>query len=263
VANGTGSDATICAWLDRWDSVGSVDGIFDNAVDKPSNLDFRCQSVAANGGTPAESIFIWDNLPEAAGTTYARFRVCSIRTQCNDPIEASPASDGEVEDYALPFDLTPTAVTIGSVTLHSLAVTDFLNQLSVEQMSNDQLLAMLAIWDPLTAATMELTDDAATLIAALKHFLDPDGDGHVAELHWDTLEERGTVGFYVERAVADGGWVLINKEMLPAMVFAPLGAEYKLVDPSAKSGRIYQYRLIEQEANGDTREYGPFELDIN
>jgi hypothetical protein len=85
----------------------------------------------------------------------------------------------------------------------------------------------------------------------------------VAELHWDTLEERGTVGFYVERAVADGGWVLIYSEMLPALVFAPLGAEYKLVDPIAKSGRIYQYRLIEQEANGDTREYGPFELDIN
>jgi hypothetical protein len=50
--------------------------------------------------------------------------------------------------------------------------------------------------------------------------------------------------------------------MLPAMVFAPLGAEYKLVDRRAKVGRIYQYRLIEQEASGNTLEYGPFEVEL-
>jgi hypothetical protein len=259
VTNTSGLDAFVCAWLD---TANPASGPFDGS-DLPTNGTL-CRTVSSGGASNV--VFEWTSLLDEAGTTFARFRVCTTQSDCDGSADAQrnqAASNGEVEGYTIAYDFNPTAVTIGSVTLHSLAVTDFLNQLSVEQMSNDQLLAIIAIWDPLTAATMELTDDAATLIAALKHFLDPDGDGQVAELHWDTLEERGTVGFYVERAVADGGWVLINKEMLPAMVFAPLGAEYKLVDPSAKGGRIYQYRLIEQEAKGNTREYGPFELELN
>jgi hypothetical protein len=77
------------------------------------------------------------------------------------------------------------------------------------------------------------------------------------------LEERGTVGFYVERAVGQSGWELINNQMLPGMVFAPFGAEYKLVDPGAQGGRAYQYRLIELEVSGSTKEYGPFEVELN
>jgi hypothetical protein len=132
---------------------------------------------------------------------------------------------------------------------------------SGSRINNQALLNILNAFDSALAALT--ADDRDAILAALQQYLDPDGDGQVAMLHWDTLEERGTVGFYVERAEADDGWVLINKEMLPAMVFAPLGAEYKLVDPSAKGGRIYQYRLIEQEAKGNTREYGPFELELN
>ncbi len=39
-----------------------------------------------------------------------------------------------------------------------------------------------------------------------------------------------------------------------------MGAEYMLADPSARPGKTYEYRLIEIEAWGTTREYGPYRL---
>ena len=98
---------------------------------------------------------------------------------------------------------------------------------------------------------------------ALVQFLDPDGDGQVAVLHWDTLEERGTIGFYVERSDANGGGsTFINNDMLPGLINAPMGGEYMLADPIPTSGNSYQYRFIEQEASGNTREYGPYYLEM-
>ena len=80
-------------------------------------------------------------------------------------------------------------------------------------------------------------------------------------LRWETLEERGTVGFYAERWQG-GDWVKINAEMLPGLIAAPMGAQYWLADPGARPGDGYQYRLIEVEARGTTREYGPFDLRV-
>lgn len=84
----------------------------------------------------------------------------------------------------------------------------------------------------------------------------------MALLRWDTLEQRGTIGFYLERRVGAESWTRINDEFLPALVDAPMGAEYQLVDPTARSGESYQYRLIEQEAAGTTRTYGPYTVQM-
>jgi hypothetical protein len=185
--------------------------------------------------------------------TYARFRFG------NGANTISTAPYGEVEDYQV-FIGEPTAVTLGKVDLKAVLVEDFLNELGANQMDDAALLDILRAWDPELAASAGAGRDG--ILAALMQYLDPDGDGLVAVLHWDTLEERGTVGFYVERADGESDWVLINNQMLPGMVFAPLGAEYKLADPGAQGGRVYQYQLIELEASGNTREYGPFELEL-
>jgi len=97
---------------------------------------------------------------------------------------------------------------------------------------------------------------------ALLDFLDPDLDGQVAVLRWDTLEERGTIGFFVERQSDNGDWVRINNDMMPGLVMAPMGGEYMLADPDARPGQTYQYQLIEQEANGNARTYGPYNLEM-
>ncbi len=48
--------------------------------------------------------------------------------------------------------------------------------------------------------------------------------------------------------------------MLPGLIDAPLGGEYLYADPGALPGVDYLYKLIEQEAWGSQREYGPYQL---
>ncbi len=127
-------------------------------------------------------------------------------------------------------DVDPTAVTIGKVGLKTVPVSDFLP-------------------DPSGAEALSR--------------LDPDADGRVPVVFWNTLSERGTIGFYVQRRRLDGSWMDVNKEMLPGLITAPLGGEYQLADPSVKSGILYQYRLIEQEARGSVRYYGPYSLEMS
>ena len=59
---------------------------------------------------------------------------------------------------------------------------------------HEGLLALLTAWDPNLAATLA-DADSQTLLEALANFVDPDGDGQMAVIRWDTLEERGTIGF--------------------------------------------------------------------
>ena len=152
----------------------------------------------------------------------------------------------------------PTAVVMGRVELLALPVGNFLDSIGAFEMERDGLLNLLRAWDP--AAAGRLTGAGLEkLLAALAAFLDPDGDGLVVVFHWETLEERGTVGFYAER-MAGGGWMRINSGMLPGLIASPMGAEYWLADPGARPGDGYRYRLIEVEAWGTTREYGPFDL---
>ena len=49
---------------------------------------------------------------------------------------------------------------------------------------------------------------------------------------------------------------------MPFLIASPMGAEYWLADPGASPGKDYVYRLIEVEARGTTREYGPFDLRV-
>ena len=103
--------------------------------------------------------------------------------------------------------------------------------------------------------------DSATILKALIDFLDSDGDGQVALLQWDTLEERGTIGFYIERQESGDNWTRINQKLMPGLL-SPLGGEYMLADPGAQPGNEYNYRLIELEATGATRTYGPFTVEM-
>jgi uncharacterized repeat protein (TIGR01451 family) len=156
--------------------------------------------------------------------------------------------------------VNPTAVNMGAVELLTVTISDFLSGMGVNELDAAGLLNLLRAWDP---ASAEYYSNAGRekLLAAVKDYLDPDSDGLVVVLRWETLEERGTVGFYAERR-QDGEWTRINSKMLPGMIASPMGAQYWLVDPGARPDDKYQYRLIEVEARGATREYGPFDLRV-
>ncbi|MCP3955669.1 MAG: hypothetical protein GY697_26135, partial [Desulfobacterales bacterium] len=241
--NPTAGSVTLCGWLDINDS-GSyemTEGI--------------CNLVGSSGSVE----LTWTGLSAvSAYTVYARFRITS-GTLTTASASGTIATDGETEAYKI--DVDPTAVTIGQVELTETRVSDFLVGLKVEQMDIAALYALLQAWDAEQAANLAGAD-RQTMIDALQRYLDPDKDGQLAVLYWDTLEERGTIGFYVKRKQDDQGWIQLNKLMLPGLITAPMGGEYQLADPSAQSGHRYQYQLIEQEARGTTRTYGPFELQM-
>lgn len=156
------------------------------------------------------------------------------------------------------YNTQPTAVVMGRVELAAVDVWDFLGGIGALGLDREGLLNLLRAWDPAAAAGLAGAS-IEELLAALAAYLDPDGDGQVVVFHWETLEEHGTVGFFAERKEG-GAWVRINAEMLPGLIASPMGAEYWLADPGARPGDGYQYRLIEVEAWGTTREYGPFDL---
>ena len=199
-------------------------------------------------------------VPNQEGVTFTRFRICPLidAAICVDPQSTTPALNGEIEGHALPFQFMTTAVTIGDVSLTPVSVAEFINQLGVEGMSKSGLIDLLEAFHSGLAASLA-DADIASILEALMSYLDPDGDGQLAIFEWETLYQHGTVGFYAERKDDSGNWLRVNNDMLPAMM-APLGGDYMLVDPDAVSGSAYEYRLIEQEAKGSTRSYGPFDL---
>jgi len=175
---------------------------------------------------------------------------------------ATVTADGSLtaSDSATYNGQNPTAVVIGRVALGYARVTDFLRSVGVPEIGIAELQNILRVWAPDSPAWE--SDDRQELLDALMAYLDPDGDGRVVVFRWETLEERGAIGFYADR-FTDGAWVRINAGMLPGLVASPMGAEYWLADPGASPGKNYVYRLIEVEARGTTREYGPFDLRVD
>lgn len=179
----------------------------------------------------------WNSLPAGGEyTTFARFRVTTDTLTTSDA--GGLSSDGEAEDYQVTFNFPPTTVTIGSVELNATTVAGFLGGLNIEQMDKATLLSMLNAWDTETAENLSGAGRTA-ILNALRNYLDPDGDGQLAVLYWDTLEERGTTGFYVERKQDDSYRIRINFDLLPGLIAAPMGGEYQLADPSAQAGESY------------------------
>lgn len=184
-------------------------------------------AAGCTGGETFTCTLTWNPDFTSDVTTYARFRLTTdpdfFTTASPSPL--GQAADGEVEDYRI--DISPTAVSIARVMLEAVTVADFLAGLGVDPLDAEALLALLAGWDADAAARLA-NADAATLLAALTAYLDPDGDGKVAVLEWDTAEERGTIGFWVERSESGepGNWHTINDDMLPGLITAPMGGTY-------------------------------------
>jgi len=258
VNNPADDPATVCAWFDR-PNAGTL-GIFDTSdladlVDGAASVS-GCTTVPERSA--GQSItFRWEALPAQSFNTFARFRVST------DSAAASPigiATDGEVEDYPLSIDFSATAVTLGSVSAVATNVSTLLAD-NDTGLDAAQLLALVSGWDADLAANLAGAR-RAEIAATLRGLLDPDGDGKIVLLRWTTLEERGTIGFYVQRRSVDGDWESVNKRMLPGLITAPLGGQYQLFDPAAPTEETLYYQLIEQEGGGAQRLYGPFNVNV-
>lgn len=261
--------AQLLCWVD-WNG----NGVFDaGEVSNPelysatsclqsADTDYTSGNVPANcSGT---ATLLWQGLttvPATNNAVYSRCRVTSdpdfFNTTTISP--TAPAFDGEVEDGRL--QVPPTAATIGAVDLEADSVGSFVASLGIDRMNTAGLSALLEAWSPDSLSNLSPTAERDEILTEMIAYLDPDGDGKLAVLTWDTLEEHGTIGFYVLRKQeGSADWQQVNNDMLPGMLDAPMGAEYLLADPAARTGVNYLYKLIEQEAWGTQRQHGPYEL---
>lgn len=204
-----------------------VCGWLDGAVSGSPNGAFESdegQCSAALSGSQTVS-FIW--YPPFANTstltTFARFRTVASAAVGGDPSLIGPTGplvDGEVEDHRLL--VAPTRAAVGAFRV-GLVPGD----------AGDLI-------DPETGEPL------------------PVG---VALVQWETLSEQGTLGFYLERWDAGSErWVRLHGDLLPGLIDAPLGGEYRLLDRDVAAGERHRYRLIELEAWGTRLVHGPYDI---
>jgi len=92
-------------------------------------------------------------------------------------------------------------------------------------------------------------------------YLDPDKN---AVVEWHTIAEIGTAGFHLERENSDSGeYLRLNSELLPALLDTPQGGTYRFLDPGVSKNEKHTYRLIELEADGNLRKYGPYDIKVH
>jgi hypothetical protein len=69
-------------------------------------------------------------------------------------------------------------------------------------------------------------------------------EGHGVVIRWETLSERGLVGFNVLRTEPDGGATSrVNPVWVPSLGDLSTGAVYQFLDSSAVPGVVYVYRI--------------------
>jgi len=79
---------------------------------------------------------------------------------------------------------------------------------------------------------------------------------------WETAAEAATLGFHVERFdPSSATWQRVNTHLLPAARHVP-GGHYRLVDSAAPDAGKLTYRVIEVEATGASRTYGPYDVPV-
>ena len=222
VTNYTRLPYTLCAWVD-----GAVSGVVDGLFQESEG---QCQAGALVGGV-ANYVFDW-NIPNLVQVlTYARFRVST------DPLTTADgglgtAADGEIEDYAL--SILPTRASIGSFRVDLVPAEG-------SDLTDPETGGPLI--DPRSGEALQVPPAGA------------------AEVRWETLSEQGTLGFHLERwDTPMSHWIRVNKELLPGLIDAPLGGEYRLFDLDVAAGESHRYRLVELEAWGDRRVHGPYDV---
>jgi predicted outer membrane repeat protein len=76
-------------------------------------------------------------------------------------------------------------------------------------------------------------------------------------LEWSTASELDNAGFNIYRAGADGAYVQINDEIIPADGNSANGAAYQFVDNNVQNRQTYSYKLEDVDLNGAKTMHGP------
>ncbi len=95
-------------------------------------------------------------------------------------------------------------------------------------------------------------------------FFNAYADGGQAVVRWETASEIGTAGFYLLRKDHElGKYQRVNQSLLTGLLNSPQGGVYHFVDPDARVGETYTYKLEEVESRGQKHTHGPFTVSID
>jgi len=103
------------------------------------------------------------------------------------------------------------------------------------------------------------TEAAAATVAVIAEVAAYREQGDVV-VEWNTVAEAGSVQFELLRQVGPNPNSLapVHPTPVPALLEAPAGGVYRLVDPRAQVGEIQTYWLRETDIRGRKHLYGPF-----
>ncbi len=101
----------------------------------------------------------------------------------------------------------------------------------------------------------------ASATDAMLAYLDATVIDGVVVVEWRTSFEMGTLGFDLRRLDPDGKkYRKVNRTLIPGLLTVPQGGTYRFVDRGAKPGDVVSYVLVEHDARGRSRTFGPFDL---
>ena len=103
---------------------------------------------------------------------------------------------------------------------------------------------------------------SSSTFAALSYLRAYNSGGSVV-VEWRTSVEVGTVGFHLWRLDPEANaYVQVHDRMLPALVGHPRGGLYRFEDATAPADATLQYALVEVDARGRERTYGPYSVPV-
>lgn len=81
-------------------------------------------------------------------------------------------------------------------------------------------------------------------------------------VEWSTATELDTIGYNLYRSeTADGEYLQVNPQLIPASTDPLTGGEYEYLDLAVQAGRRYYYLLEDLDAAGNTTRHGPIEVE--
>jgi len=233
----------------------------------------KVQAVIYNP-TPYAITFSASNLLTAnipgSGAVYAGNAVVSQGSIVSQPAiggtgaitwnPGSVAGSGNYETLSYQLDVTPTSagqiiVVTGTAAANGTTAT------FVDETGNTTQTRATCSLGPLCELMLTEGLDLPTLatISSFKVFQ----QGGQTVVLWETASENGTAGFNLFRKDRAGqAFLPVNREFLPGLLSAPQGGVYRVIDPTATSGRSYTYKLVEIEASGREYVHGPFTVTV-
>lgn len=85
---------------------------------------------------------------------------------------------------------------------------------------------------------------------------------HKIKVLWRTESEEDNLGFNVYRAIGDGEYVKLNKDIIEGAGNSSSPREYSLTDTDIKEIGIYHYKLEQIDIDGTVHTFGPASVDV-